>query len=396
MDNCLDNNKNDASDDSNLIRYTSFDDMDIDLQILRGVFAYGFEKPSGIQQLAIKPIIEGHDVIAQAQSGTGKTAAFLISSLSKIDKRLFEPQVIIMAPTRELATQIYENATALNIYTKYNISLLIGGTENNNEGKTVFKEDTQIVIGTPGKIFFMLSRYILKSNNIKVLVLDEADEMLSIGFKDQLYDIFQFIPTNTQICIFSATMNNEAIEMTTKFMNNPIKILVKNEELTLDGIEQYYVNLEEENFKFETLIDLYRYLNIHQTIIYVNSKKKAQYIHNRLSANNFTVSSIHSDMSQKERNDTIRRFRLGEIRILLATDIIARGLDVQQVSIVINYDLPLKKEIYIHRIGRSGRYGRKGIAINFVTKNDFSYLKQIQSYYNTNIEPMPEPQLLKL
>jgi translation initiation factor 4A len=398
MDNNLDIDDNisqDSLQSQNIIRYTSFDDMNIDLQILRGVFAYGFEKPSGIQQLAIKPIIDGHDVIAQAQSGTGKTAAFIISALSKIDKRLFEPQIIIMAPTRELASQIYDNAVAFNTYTKFSISLLIGGADNQSDNKIPFKEDTQIVIGTPGKIYYMLSKYILKSNNIKMMVLDEADEMLSAGFKDQVYDIFQFIPNTTQICIFSATMNADAIEMTTKFMNNPLKILVKNEELTLDGIEQYYVNLDDELYKFDTLIDLYRYLSIHQTIIYVNSKKKAQYIHSRLTANNFTVSSIHSDMTQSERNLTIKKFRLGEIRILLATDIIARGLDVQQVSIVINYDLPLKKEVYIHRIGRSGRYGRKGIAINFVTKNDFSYLKQIQSFYNTNIEPLPEPGTLK-
>jgi translation initiation factor 4A len=379
----------------NIPKITSFDDMDLDLQLLRGVFGYGFERPSTIQQMAIKPIISGRDVIAQAQSGTGKTGAFLISSMSLIDKRLFEPQVLIMAPTRELATQIYSNAMSFNTYTKFNISLLIGGNDGQSDTKNNFKEDSQIVIGTPGKIFYMLSRYHLKSNSIKVFVLDEADEMLSQGFKDQVYEIFQFIPTQTQICIFSATMNNETLDLTKRFMNNPLKILVKNDELTLDGINQYYVNLDDEQFKFETLIDLYKYLSIHQTIIYVNSKKKTQYIHNRLLANNFMASCIHSDMTQAERNETIKRFRMGEIRILLATDIIARGLDVQQVSVVINYDLPVKKEVYIHRIGRSGRFGRKGIAINFVTNSDFNYLMQIQSFYNTAIESLPEPSSLK-
>ena len=386
-----------TNNNDNLEKITSFDDMDLNDNLLRGIYAFGFVNPSVIQQLSIVPIQKGRDIIAQAQSGTGKTASYLIPSLSLIDKRLHEPQSLILAPTRELAIQIYNNAIGLNTYTKYDIGLLIGGNDHfvNQNGEKTFREDCQLIIGTPGKVFYMMNKHYLRCSNLKIVCLDEADEMLNSCFKDQLYEIFRFIPNSTQVCIFSATITEETLELTSKFMNNPLKILVKNEELTLEGIDQFYINVEEEQFKFEVLADLYRFLSINQTIIYCNSKKKCQQIHHRLEQNNFTVSSIHSDMNQQERNNVIEKFRLGGVRILLATDIIARGIDVQQVSTVINFDLPLKKEIYIHRIGRSGRYGRKGMAINFVTKNDFSYLKQIESFYATSIEPFPDPSSLK-
>jgi len=375
-------------------RISTFDDLIDNEQLLRGIYAYGFERPSAIQQLAIKPIIEGNDVIAQAQSGTGKTGAFLTSTLAVVDKHIHEPQILILAPTRELAVQIFKNAEAFNQYTKYDISLLIGGNDQQISGGYKFNEDTQVVIGTPGKVFYMLNKRYLRTNNLRIFCLDEADEMLNSCFKQQIYEIFQFIPKETRISIFSATITQETLELANHFMYNPIKILVKNEELTLEGIVQYYINVEEEQFKFEVLSDIYKFLNINQTIIYCNSKKKTQQIAQRLKANNFTCGAIHSDMTQSERNDTISKFRRGEIRILLATDIIARGIDVQQVSTVINFDLPLKKEVYIHRIGRSGRYGRKGMAINFVTKNDHNYLKQIENYYNTTIEAFPDPSKL--
>jgi len=392
-------------DDSSVVaKIKSFDDMGLSDPLLRGVYSYGFQNPSAIQQLAIQPVRSGRDVIAQAQSGTGKTGAFLISSLSIVDKRIHEPQVLILAPTRELAIQIYNCAVGLNMYTKFDVALLIGGSgggaganagaDTPSEPKERFREDTQVIIGTPGKVYYMLSKHFLRTSNLKLFCLDEADEMLNLCFKEQLYEIFQFIPKSTQVCVFSATYTRDTIDLCNKFMNNPLEILVKNEELTLEGIIQYYINVEEEQFKYDVLSDIYKFLSINQTIIYCNSKKKTQQIHARLEANDFMVNSIHSDMSQAERNTVLQSFRTGAVRILLATDIIARGIDVQQVSTVINFDLPLKKEVYIHRIGRSGRYGRKGMAINFVTKNDFNYLKQIESYYGTVIEAFPEPSKL--
>lgn len=387
-------------------RIDSFDDMDIDMDLLRAVYAYGFEMPSVIQQSAIMPIINGKDVIAQAQSGTGKTGAFLISSMSIIDKRLHEPQVLILAPTRELAVQIYTNANSFNTYSKYKISSLIGGNDQSfakgeqQTGKKhksdniSFDEDSQMIVGTPGKVYHMLMKRYLKTTSLKLFILDEADEMLNPCFKEQIYDIFQYIPRTTQVCIFSATMDKIDLDVAERFMNDPIKILVKDDELTLDGIQQYYINVEEEQFKFEVLMDLYKFLSVNQTIIYCNTKKKTQQIHHRLERNDFTVSCIHGDMTQQERNAVIKEFRHGQIKILLATDIIARGLDVQQVSTVINLDMPTKDLVktYIHRIGRSGRFGRKGMAINFVTKNEFPYvLRQIEQHYHTNIESFPNP-----
>jgi translation initiation factor 4A len=267
--------------------------------------------------------------------------------------------------------------------------LLIGG-KNLSQDFSILDKGAQIVVGTPGRVYDMLKRYVLRTDNIHLVVLDEADEMLSRGFKDQIYEIFQYIPKSSQVALFSATMPNDALDLTKRFMNNPVEILVKNEELTLDGIKQYYVAVEAENWKFDTLCDLYSSISVAQAIIYCNSKRKADWIKDRLIANGFTVECIHGDMRQKERDDILQGFRAGGHRILLATDIIARGIDIQQVSLVINYDMPRYREVYIHRIGRSGRYGRKGVSVNFVTREDFKVLKDIEGFYNTHIEELPE------
>ena len=219
--------------------------------------------------------------------------------------------------------------------------------------------------------------------------MDEADEMLSKGFKDQLCDIFRFIPKETQICLFSATMPDFAIEITSKFMSDPIKILVKTDMVTLEGIKQYYLGIEQENYKIATLYDLYDRLRIKQTIIFVNSKRKADFLRQELERENHVVSIIHASLTQTERDQTMKDFRLGNSRVLIATDIIARGIDVQQVEVVINFDIPKYIETYIHRIGRSGRFGRKGIAINLVTEEEFEKLKKIQNFYSTEISPLP-------
>lgn len=369
--------------------YTDFDDMGLSDKLLRGVFANGFEKPSAIQQRAIKPVIDGKDVIAQAQSGTGKTGTFLIGSLQRIDLTLKVPQVIILAPNRELAIQIHSVMESLNTFLKVKSALLIGGTTISSNFK-LLDEGVQFIIGTPGRVYDMIKRYALKTNDIKTFILDEADEMLSRGFKDQIYEICQFIPKEAQICIFSATLPNETLEVTEKFMNNPTKILVKKETLTLEGIQQFYLGLEQETWKIATLLDLYDRLSISQSIIFANSKRKAEHIKEQLALNGHVVHYIHGELTQDERNKIMSQFRAGEIRILISTDIIARGIDIQQVSIVINYDIPRFKESYIHRIGRSGRYGRKGTAINFVTEKEYQILKEIMEFYNTNIEPLPE------
>jgi len=213
--------------------------------------------------------------------------------------------------------------------------------------------------------------------------------MLSRGFKDQIYDVFQHLPAKVQVCLFSATMPEEILEISQRFMRDPIRILVKRDELTLEGIKQFYIAVEREDWKLETLCDLYETLTITQAIIYCNTRRKVDWLTDKMGGRDFTVSSMHGDMEQQERDLIMREFRSGSSRVLITTDLLARGIDVQQVSLVINYDLPGNRENYIHRIGRSGRFGRKGVAINFVAEEDKRVMKDIESFYNTNIEEMP-------
>lgn len=391
MNNLIQNNDDsqEINENSEIEIYETFDSMDLNDNLLRGIYAYGFEKPSHIQSKAIKQIILGKDIIGQSQSGTGKTGTFLIGALQKIKLDLKKTQVLILTPNRELATQIYTVMNNLNTYLKVTNALIIGGTKVENNFR-ILDSNPQIIIGTPGRVFDMIKRYALKTNNIGAFIMDEADEMLSRGFKSQIYEIFQYIPKQSQICLFSATMPEAALELTEKFMNNPLKILVKKEQLTLDGIKQYYLGVDQENWKLATLCDLYNKLSISQSIIFTNSKRKAEYIKDQLLEQDYIVDCIHGDMHQTNRNSIMENFRNGKSRILITTDIIARGIDIQQVSIVINYDIPRYREIYIHRIGRSGRYGRKGIAINFVTKREYEHLQKIIEFYDSQIEPLPE------
>jgi translation initiation factor 4A len=368
--------------------YESFDDMNLNEKLLRGIYAYGFERPSSIQTRGIVPLSLGYDIIAQSQSGTGKTATFLLGSLNRIDLNLKKPQSLVLAPNRELAIQIYDVMKGLSNYMGISSALIIGGTRVDDNFKSLDK-GAQYVVGTPGRVYDMIKRYALKMDKIKSFIMDEADEMLSRGFKDQIYEIFQYIPPKSQVCLFSATMPPTALEMTENFMTNPVKILIQKEKLTLEGIKQYYLGVEQENWKIATLIDLYDKLSISQSIIFANSRRKAEYIKEQLEAKNFTVHCIHGEMPQQERNKVMKDFRQGNLRILISTDIIARGIDVQSVSIVINYDIPRFREIYIHRIGRSGRYGKKGIAINFVTEKEYESLKSIIQFYDSEIESIP-------
>jgi len=366
----------------------TFDSMGLREDLLRGIYAYGFEKPSAIQQRAIKPVLKGRDVIAQAQSGTGKTATFSIAILQSIDFTVRETQVLILSPTRELAVQIQKVILALGDYLGTQCHACIGGT---NIGEDIRKLDfgQHVVSGTPGRVFDMIRRRTLRTRTIKMLVLDEADEMLNKGFKEQIYDVYRYLPPATQVVLLSATLPHEILEMTSKFMNDPIRILVKRDELTLEGIKQFFVAVEREEWKFDTLCDLYDTLTITQAVIFCNTKRKVDWLTERMRESNFTVSSMHGDMPQKERDAIMKDFRSGQTRVLITTDVWARGIDVQQVSLVINYDLPNNRELYIHRIGRSGRFGRKGVSINFVKSDDIRILRDIEQYYATQIDEMP-------
>jgi len=384
----------DNLENGNLIESTwreivdNFDDMNLRENLLRGIFAYGFEKPSAIQQRAIMPAIKGYDVIAQAQSGTGKTATFAISILQQIDFSRREAQALVLAPTRELAQQIQKVVMALGDYLDIQCHACIGGTTVKSDIDKL-QNGVHVVVGTPGRVFDMISRGALRTDDMKMFVLDEADEMLSRGFKDQIYDVFRKLPSNIQVILLSATMPEDVLEVTKRFMRDPINILVKKEELTLEGIKQFYVNVDKEEWKLETLCDLYETLTITQAVIFLNTRRKVDWLKDKLTGKDFTVSSMHGDMEQNERDIIMKEFRSGSSRVLITTDLLARGIDVQQVSLVINYDLPNNRENYIHRIGRGGRFGRKGVAINFVTQEDTRVLQDIEQFYNTSIDEMP-------
>ena len=365
----------------------TFDELNLKPDLLRGIYGYGFERPSIIQQKAILPIIRGNDVIAQAQSGTGKTAAFAIGTLQLVDPQKDEIQCLILSPTRELAHQTSIVYQFLGEYLKVKVCLLIGGTRVGADIDKL-KEGPQVLVGSPGRVLDLIGKKKISLGYLQSFVLDEADEMLSKGFLESIKEIISLIPNTAKILLFSATMPKDIVEMTTKFMKDPAKILVKNEELTLEGIKQYYVFLKKED-KLDVLFQIYRGIEIAQAIIYCNTKKVVDYVSEELKKKGHMISSIHGDLKQFERDSVMRDFRSGVTRVLVTTDLLARGIDVYQVSLVINYEMPKEKETYIHRIGRSGRFGRKGNAINFVTPPEKDQLEEIQKYYNTSIEQLP-------
>ena len=366
----------------------SFDEMGLKDELLRGVYSYGFERPSAIQQKGIKPIVLGRDTIGQAQSGTGKTATFSIGMLQLVDISLNQCQGLVVAPTRELAQQIHRVVTQLGDFMQIKCHACIGGTAVRDDIRTL-ERGVHIVVGTPGRVFDMISRDHLSTQALKLLILDEADEMLSRGFKEQIQEIFKRLPGNIQVALFSATMPPEILQITEQFMRDPIRILVKKDELTLEGIKQYYIAIEKDDWKFDTLCDLYENLDIAQAIIYCNTRKRVDQVTTSMTEKDFVVSAMHGEMEHSTREAIMREFRTGSSRVLITTDLLARGIDVQQVSLVINYDMPTNYENYLHRIGRSGRFGRKGVAINFVTEADAKFLHELEQHYNTHIREMP-------
>jgi translation initiation factor 4A len=370
--------------------YKSFDDMPLKDDLLKGIYSTGFENPSIIQQKAIVPLIDKKDLIAQSQSGTGKTGTFCIGVLQRVNPSLNKTQGLILSPTRELARQTYNVIKDLGSKIEgLRVKLSIGGTRGDNFSRWE-RENDHIIIGTPGRIIDNVRRKKINLNYLNIFVLDEADEMLSKGFIDQIYEMFQIIPQNSQVALFSATIPEEVLKLSDKIIKNPIKILVKKDQITLEGIKQYYVGVERKDFKIEVLVDLFDTISVTQSIIFVNRKRDAEYVYDFLKSKGFGISLITGNLSQDERNKVIKDFREGKTRVLLTTGLLARGFDVQQVSLVINFDLPQDKENYIHCTGRSGRFGRKGIAINLVTNQEYSYLREIETYYKTKIEELPD------
>ncbi len=369
--------------------YDSFDDMDLPEDVLRGVYGYGFEKPSPIQQKAIKPIKDGRDILAQAQSGTGKTGAFTIGSLSRIDPSLRKVQVLVLVPVRELAQQI--EGVVKNISTHMNISVYsaTGGPPIREDIRAIEK-GCQFLIGTPGRIFDLMNRNVLQRENIRVLIFDEADQMLEDRFKEQVMCILQKgFPEQTQIALFSATMDEDVVDIASKILRDPVRILVDPTAVPLDGIRQFYVPLENADWKLDVLGDLYQQLNISQAIIYCNKRQRADWLSEKMAQMGFPLAVIHGEMDVEERKKRMQAFRRGEVRVIISTDMLARGIDVQQVSLVINYELPVQKENYIHRIGRAGRFGRKGVTINLISPEEKRALAEIEEHWKIAQEPLP-------
>lgn len=375
----------------------SFDHMGLPESLLRGIYSYGFERPSAIQQKAVKPIVSGVDVLAQAQSGTGKTGTFCIGSMARIDVSIKAPQVLILTPTRELAQQIETVARGLSGNMGLSVYCAVGGTELHQDLRALDK-GVQFVIGTPGRIYDLMSRKALNGNgpalartNIRVLILDEADQMLEDKFHEQVMCILdRGFPQSTQVALFSATMPPQVVEVAERLLRNPVKILIPPEEVTLEGIRQFCVELPKEEWKIEALLDIYSQLNINQAMIYCNKRQRVEWLAEKLQSQGFPISFIHGEMEVGERKRRMASFRSGEVRVLISTDLLARGIDVQQVSLVINYELPTNQENYIHRIGRSGRFGRKGVAINMIGPDEAEMRSQIEKYYSTKMVPLPD------
>jgi len=388
--------ENEMNDDNNEEIYDasfeiqSWDELELDDKILRGIYAYGFEKPSPIQQKAIKPLILGKDVIAQAQSGTGKTATFTIGALSHCDLSNNNTQVLVLSPTRELTIQtakvfssIGDMMGGLRVQTLFGGSIIEEGSSFSN------KKIPHVICGCPGRVYDMIRRDRISIKSIKLVILDEADEMLSSGFKEQVYNIFQYLNTEIQVALFSATLPTSLWPIIEKIMRDPVKISVKREMLTLEGIKQFYVAVDDDRQKYATLKNLFSFLSVSQCIIYCNSVKRVADLFEAMKEDDFPVCCIHSNMEKSARDAAFSEFRNGKSRVMISSNVTARGIDIQQVSVVINFDLPKCVHTYLHRIGRSGRWGRKGVGINFITRRDIGKMKEIEQHYSCQIDEMP-------
>ena len=368
----------------------SWDELEIDPKLLRGIFAYGFEKPSPIQQKAIRPLIQKKDIIAQAQSGTGKTASFTIGALANVDTTINSTQILVLSPTRELTTQTAKVFMNLgSMMDNLRVQTVFGGSTMEDKSIFLDKNIPHVICGCPGRVNDMMRRDKITSKDIKLVILDEADEMLSFGFKEQVYNIFQYFSNNVQVALFSATLPENIYPIINKIMRNPVKISVKREMLTLEGIKQYFIAVDDDRQKYATLKNLFSFLSISQCIIYCNSVKRVQELFEAMTEDGFPVCRIHSNMDKNERDKTFSDFKTGTYRVLISSNVTARGIDIQQVSIVINFDLAKCVHTYLYRIGRSGRWGRKGVGINFITRRDVYKLKEIEKHYSCEIEEMP-------
>lgn len=362
-----------------------WDDFGLCDDLLRGIYSYGFEVPSEIQQKAIIPIMSGRDIIAQAKSGSGKTATFTIGSLQCIDL-VKGTQVLVLSPTHELVRQTSCVFTSLGMKMEnLSIKTLVGGVPVANDINEMRLKVPHVIVGSPGRGFDLIERHTINVKCIKLVILDEADELLSSGFKTDIFNIFNYLNEDIQVAMFSATLPDEILTLINTIMRNPVRITVKSDELNVEGIEQFYITVSDDRAKFEKIKLLYSTLVMSQCVIFVNSVNRVIDLYDSLNNEGFPVSCIHSSMSKADREKSLSEFRRGATRTLISSNIIARGIDVQQVGMVINFDICNDVHTYLHRIGRGGRYGKKGIAINLITRYDIEMLKKIEKHYKVTI-----------
>lgn len=367
----------------------TFDNLNLNETLLKAVYLYGFTEPSKIQIQGISSINTRKDCILQSQSGTGKTATYLLGVMNLLEESIQSCQGIIITPTRELSKQVYDVAIELAKFTNYTIVKCTGGTEiNRNELKSA-----TIIIGTLGRIHHMIQDKKININKLKFIVMDEADEMLADGISEKLQMVFEKSPIGKQVVLISATMTMNVFNASKKFMIDPIKVLLKNSEIVVDLISQFYIDVETEDLKLLTLLDLYNIISTSQAIIFCNTVRKVQWLEEELKKHNFTITAIHSNMKQNERDEVVKEFRDGKTRLLLTTDLLSRGIDIPQVNMVVNYDLPANKQTYVHRIGRCGRFDKKGVAISLVKMSDpldVKTLDNLKYYLKIDIKEFPE------
>jgi superfamily II DNA/RNA helicase len=383
-----------ASSADRQTEHTSWDDIVKIPSVLRGIYAYGYETPSPIQAQTISHISDKKNIIAQSQSGTGKTACFVVGALTRINLNKHTTQVLILSPTRELSTQICSVVEGLSSpMAGLTVALMVGGQP------IPFKpfgraQDSHphIVVGCPGRILDLMRRRLINVSTLKMLVMDEADVLISSKFGEQTYNILKLTHhknPSMQIALFSATLPPDVSDIVSEFITDPVSISILPEKISLDGIKQYYIPVNDDRMKYSVIQDLYNFISVSQCIIYCNNVHRVIDLYETMMHDDFPVSCIHSNMDNEQRTKAISEFRVGKSRVMVSSDITSRGIDIQQVNMVINFDIPLDVHTYIHRIGRSGRWGRKGTAINLITRRNMRKMKEIEDYYKCSIDEFP-------
>jgi ATP-dependent RNA helicase DeaD len=368
----------------------SFKDLPLSGAVLRSIEELGFESLFPIQAQAIIPLLEGKDVIGQARTGTGKTAAFGVPMVERLNPEIRKVQGLILVPTRELAVQVSDNIKLFAKYTRLKVLPVYGGEPIHRQIRAL-TNGVHIVVGTPGRIIDLLKRGILKLSSVKTLVLDEADRMLDMGFIEDIEYIISRTPSNRQTSLFSATIDQTVMNVCNKYMKKPEKILVSKDEIALTQMKQYYMVVNTHS-KYEALCNILRENHIGKAIIFCKTRRGTSAIANKLGRNGYNVQAIHAGFTQPQRDRVINAFRDGKLKLLVATDVAARGLDIEGITHIINYDVPLEALVYFHRIGRTARMGQEGTAITLVSYGELSYFNNIKALTKTTIDEMASRQ----